>query len=39
MSKKRYCERCSEENLDTYVSTDIRPFREYCSTDCLSGHI
>ena len=39
MSKKKYCERCSEENLDTYVSTDIRPFCEYCSTDCLSGHI
>jgi len=39
MSKKRYCERCGEENLDTYVSTDIRPFYEYCSTDCLNGHI
>jgi len=39
MSKKRYCERCGEENLDTYVSTDIRPFHEYCSTNCLSNHI
>ena len=37
--KKRYCERCGEENLDTYVSTDIRPFHEYCSTNCLSNHI
>ncbi len=39
MNEKRYCERCGEENLDTYVSTDIRPFHEYCSTDCLNGHI
>jgi|13_taG_2_1085334.scaffolds.fasta_scaffold00491_23 hypothetical protein len=39
MSKKRMCERCGEENLDSFVSTNIRPFNEYCSTDCLSGHI
>ena len=41
MSKKRMCERCGEvqeENLDTYVSTDIRPFHDYCSTDCLISH-
>ena len=39
MSEKRYCERCGEDDLDTFVSTNIRPFNEYCSTDCLSGHI
>lgn len=42
MSKLTMCERCGEvqeENLDTYVSTDIRPFFNYCSTDCLMGHI
>ena len=37
MSKKYYCERCGEQDLDFYIKTTSRPFDIICSWNCFNN--